>query len=94
MFDTGILSKDGPWHRSLLPLELSFVTRWDLRKCWFPRTCCISGKQLWFKHAYHGCRSYLNGGKPTDAKYWIAKTEFILYQLGKDQWELNNYSKN
>lgn len=62
---------------------LSRVKYWEYKLCWSPRTCFLSGKQLWGKRAYVGER-YIHGpGEPVVDTYWISKEKFLLWQLTK-----------
>ena len=62
---------------------LNRVKWWDLKFCWRPQTCFLTGRQLWGKRAYSGVR-YIHGpGEPVQDVYWIERDEFILWQLKK-----------
>jgi len=54
---------------------------WKLKFCWRPNTCFLTGQQLWGKKAYHGIRMITGPGEPVFENYWIAKDEFILWNL-------------
>jgi hypothetical protein len=76
--------------QAALPLEcnhrnrgLSRVKTWDLEICWLPRTCFLSGQQLWGRQAYHGLRWIHGPGEPVVGEYWIERNEFLLWQLKK-----------
>lgn len=56
---------------------------WELKLCWTPKKCFLSGQQLWGKYAYYGERWITGPGEPVVQKYWIAKDEFIIWQLKK-----------
>ena len=60
---------------------LNRAQRWDLKLCWLPRKCFISGTPLWGKLAYHGIRWMHGPGEPVEVTYWIDKHEFLLWQL-------------
>lgn len=57
--------------------------RWELKLCWTPQKCFLSGKLLWGKYAYCGENWITGPGKPVPERYWIAKDEFIIWQLKK-----------
>jgi hypothetical protein len=62
---------------------LNRAQRWDLKLCWFPKKCFISGTPLWGKRAYHGIRCILGPGEPVEETYWVDKHEFLIWQLKK-----------
>jgi hypothetical protein len=63
-------------------LGLSRATGWKLKLCWTrPRTCFLTGKQLFGKRAYHGVRMITGPGEPIYVDYWIEKTEFLVWNL-------------
>lgn len=62
---------------------LTRVKWWDLKICWLPRRCFLTGQSLWGRLAYRGIR-YIHGpGEPVQDIYWIEKHEFLLWNLRK-----------
>jgi hypothetical protein len=54
---------------------------WELKLCWLPKKCFLSGKPLWGKKAYHA-QNWLTGpGEPIPVDYWLDKNEFIMWNL-------------
>ena len=60
---------------------LNRTQRWDLKLCWLPKKCFISGTLLWGKWAYHGTRWIHGPGEPVEQIYWVDKHEFLIWQL-------------
>jgi len=58
---------------------LNRATGWQLKLCWLPRKCFISGTLLWGKQAYHANR--FGPGDPERKTYWVDKHEFLIWQL-------------
>jgi hypothetical protein len=54
---------------------------WELKICWRPQTCFLTGKQLWGKTAYKGTRWIHGPGEPVEEYYWVEKNEFIVWNL-------------
>jgi hypothetical protein len=54
---------------------------WELKICWRPHTCFLTGKQLWGKNAYRGTRWIHGPGEPVEEYYWVEKNEFIVWNL-------------
>lgn len=60
---------------------LNRVKWWELKLCWLPKRCFLSGQDLWGKKAYKGVR-YIHGpGDPVEDVYWIEKNEFLIWRL-------------
>lgn len=60
---------------------LDRVKWWELKLCWLPKKCFLSGQNLWGKKAYKGVR-YIHGpGEPVRDVYWIDQNEFIMWKL-------------
>ena len=60
---------------------LSRVKWWELKLCWLPKKCFLSGQGLWGRYAYKGAR-YIHGpGEPVEEVYWIDRNEFIMWRL-------------
>jgi hypothetical protein len=57
------------------------VRDWQLKRCWWPQHCFLTGKQLWGQLAYRGIRIITGPGEPVLDYYWIAPNEFILAKL-------------
>lgn len=62
---------------------LNKVTNWKYKLCWRPHTCFLSGKQLWFKHAYFGTRMISGPDEPIYDRYWIDRDKFLIWNLMK-----------
>lgn len=60
---------------------LSRAVGWKLKFCWFPKTCFLTGKKLWGKHAYHGTHLIMGPGEPIYNHYCVEKNEFIIARL-------------
>lgn len=60
------------------------TTGWTLKMCWAPKKCYLTDKPLWGKRAYYGEHWITGPSDPVVEKYWIAKDEFIIWQLTKD----------
>ena len=57
---------------------------WHLHFCLWPRTCFLTGKQLWFKRCYKGTYQVTNRGETMRVNdYHIGKHEFIIWNLTK-----------
>lgn len=54
---------------------------WQLKICWLPKTCYLSGRLLWGQRAYHGERWITGPGEPVVEHYWIERDEFLLWKL-------------
>ncbi len=62
---------------------LNRVKYWEYKLCWRPKTCFLTGKQLWGKRAYYGER-YIHGpGEPVVEDFWIDRDQFLVWQLTK-----------
>ena len=62
-------------------IQLNRAKRWELKLCWLPKKCYLTGKPLWGKLAYHGERWITGPGSPVVQHYWIDKHEFLIWQL-------------
>ncbi len=66
------------------PMEdwgLNRIKWWELKFCWFPKKCFLSGKKLWGKRAYKGLL-YIHGpGEPVIDVYWIDKKEYLFWKI-------------
>jgi hypothetical protein len=61
---------------------LQRATGWKLKLCWTrPRTCFLTGKQLFGKRCYKGTRVITGPGEPVIEHYFIEKFEFMKWQL-------------
>lgn len=60
---------------------LQKAQNWQLKRCWRPETCFLTGVQLWGKKAYRGLRIITGPGEPIHEYYWVEKNEFILWKL-------------
>jgi hypothetical protein len=54
---------------------------WELKLCWLPRKCFLSGKPLWGKRAYVADRYIYGPGDQMIQTYWIDKHEFLIWNL-------------
>ena len=54
---------------------------WKLILCMKPRTCFLTGKQLWGSRCYKGTRVIDGPGTPVIEDYFIEKFEFMKWQL-------------
>ena len=54
---------------------------WELKVCWLPKKCFLSGKNLWGKRAYHGENWVTGPGEPIVHHYWIEKNAFMIWNL-------------
>jgi hypothetical protein len=54
---------------------------WKLILCMKPRTCFLTGKQLWGSRCYKGTRVITGPGDPVIEDYFIEKFEFMKWQL-------------
>ena len=57
---------------------------WKLKLCILPKRCFLSDKPLWGKLAYHGIRMITGPGEPVYEHYWIAKDEFLFWNLRRE----------
>lgn len=62
---------------------LNRAQRWDLKFCWLPKECFLTGQKLWGKLAYRGIRWIHGPGEPIEQIYWVDKDEFLLWNLRK-----------
>jgi hypothetical protein len=60
---------------------LSRAKDWKLILCMRPRTCFLTGKQLWGSRCYKGIRVITGPGEPVIEDYFIEKFEFMKWQL-------------
>jgi hypothetical protein len=60
---------------------LNKVNDWQLKLCWLPKECFLTGRSVWGKQAYHGTRLITGPGEPVIDHYWVNKDEFILWKL-------------
>jgi len=63
--------------------SLKQVRNWQLKFCWAPNRCALSGIFLWGRWAYRGIRLITGPGTPVEDVYWIDKNEFTIWQLKK-----------
>lgn len=59
---------------------------WCLKRCWWPRTCFLTGRLLWGRRAYRGSSNLQGLGPGPEKKlgqevFWIEKDEFIMWRL-------------
>ena len=54
---------------------------WKLVRCFFPRKCFLTKKNLWGKLAYKGTNVITGPGEPIIDYYWIEKNEFVVWNL-------------
>jgi hypothetical protein len=60
---------------------LNRARHWKLVLCMRPRTCFLTGKQLWGSRCYKGTRVITGPGEPVIEDYYIEKFQFIKWQL-------------
>jgi hypothetical protein len=58
---------------------------WQLKLCWMPRICFLTGKPLWGKRAYRGIRWITGPGESIEEIFWVEKHEFIIWNLKRTQ---------
>ena len=54
---------------------------WQLKLCWTPKRCFLTGQPLWGKRAYHGVREITGPGESIFDEYWIQRDEFLIWNL-------------
>lgn len=54
---------------------------WKLKFAWLPHRCYITGKEIWFEHAYHGRRSRAIPSGITTEHRWLDKETWIVEKL-------------
>ena len=54
---------------------------WELKLCWLPQKCFLSGKPLWGKRAYCAEAWIYGRDDPGSKTYWLDKNEFMLWNL-------------
>ncbi len=54
---------------------------WELKLCWMPKKCFLTGRSLWGRRAYHGERWITGPGEPVVEHYWIDRDEFMMWKL-------------
>ena len=54
---------------------------WELKFCWIPEYCFLTGKSLWGKRAYRGENWITGPGLPIVEYFWIEKHEFLIWNL-------------
>ena len=57
------------------------IKNWHLHFCLWPRTCYLTGKQLWLKQCYVGSRKVRYENTFIEDAYYIEKAEFIFWNL-------------
>jgi hypothetical protein len=57
------------------------ITGWELKLCWQPQTCCLTGQQLWGRRAYRGFRWIYGPGEMVEQVHWISRNEFVIWKL-------------
>jgi hypothetical protein len=60
---------------------LNQVRDWQLKFCWTPNRCALSGIDLWGQQAYRGAIWRHSPGMPVKDVYWIDRDEFIMWRL-------------
>jgi hypothetical protein len=60
---------------------LNQVCDWQLKFCWTPNRCALSGIDLWGRWAYRGIRLITGPGTPVEDVYWVDRDEFIMWRL-------------
>ena len=54
---------------------------WKLKRCWLPKKCFLSNKNLWGERAYHAQRIITGPGEPVIEDYWIERSEFLIWNF-------------
>jgi hypothetical protein len=54
---------------------------WQLKFCWTPNRCALSGIDLWGRRAYRGAIWRHSSGTPVKDVYWVDRDEFIMWRL-------------
>lgn len=60
---------------------LNRAQRWDLKLCWLPKKCFLTGKPLWGRLAYCGIRWIHGPGEHIEQVYWVDRHEYLLWRL-------------
>ena len=58
---------------------------WELKLCWLPKKCYLTGKPLWGRRAYRGERWFRFGQEFVVEHFWIDKHEFLIWTLKKKE---------
>lgn len=53
----------------------------ELKTCWLPKRCYISGNLMWFKMAYRVRRMFTGPGEPIIETRWIEPMEYIILKI-------------
>jgi hypothetical protein len=69
-----------------MPLDDFFSYRkdrvyWKYTRCLWPRKSSISGKWIWWRHAYKGVLILHGPGDPVYITHWLTTDEFLLSRL-------------
>ena len=56
-------------------------TVWEREFNWLPRRSTESGKSIWLKHAWYGCRYITGPGDPVIQERWLTDEEYMWQQL-------------
>ncbi len=65
--------------------ELKRAVNWQLKYAFRPHHCHLTGKRLWFTWAYRGTYMISGPGEPIVDRIWVDRTEFLVWQLTRDQ---------
>jgi len=57
------------------------ANNWQLKRCWWPRQCNLTGQKLWGRLAYRGEHWITGPGEPVVDYYWVEKSEFLLWRI-------------
>lgn len=60
---------------------LSRVGQIQLRFCWWPQWCDISGRRLWLTWAYRTTVMITGPGEPVCEHRWYSREEFLILRL-------------
>lgn len=71
MVDQGPMDDD--FKRKCIGTELVFA--------WLPKTCTLTGKRLWFTHAYKQTAMWTGPGESLFEYRWYKKEEFLIASI-------------
>lgn len=69
-----------------MPLDNTFNYKldqyhWYEKFAVFPKTCTVTGKQIWFRKGMKGVRMITGPGDPVFIYQWIDKKQFLLEKV-------------
>lgn len=54
---------------------------WKFKFAWLPVRCYLTGKEIWFEHAYRGSRFQLSPGGGITERRWLDKETWLVEKL-------------